>query len=976
MRHIDSKYWIILSILLLSIKAGYSNDPEIKKTGVPFIQHYSKRDYKAGTQNWTFVQANNGILYIGNNLGILKYDGTLWDIIPLPNHSVVRCLFQDNDGTIYAGGFNEFGYLKPDESGKLIYHSLNDNIPAEEPREFWRIARSGDFLYFQSYEALVVWNTKNNEWTYLEAENQFGFINEVDGKLILNDQGRGLVEISGIDLISCGGGDFFARNEVWKIIRLESKILVCTQNEGIFEFAQGCTKPWDTEINIQMIENRLFSVEVGDDHVFWGSILNGLYITDMEGRIIQNLNKERGLHNNTILSIFLDYESNIWLGLDNGIDLVDIYSPLSNLFVGADIGSGYSVAQFKDRIYLGTNQGLFWVSDYRKSFNSIGDSQIHSVHELSGQVWSLHVAGDYLLVGHNRGTFAIDGDIVEQIGNSRGGWNFEPVPNHPELILQGTYDGLQLFEITKNGITLSHIIDGYSESGKMLLFESEDRLWVGHGYKGIFRLDLNADFTSVNELKLFGESSGLGSNIFNELLTVTPEVLVCNEDGFFIFDEKSNDFIDADLWNENFPKYGRMTRLIRENDETYWFFQDRQAGKLRIFNDTLFVKDSRILSPLVESFSPSFENIFFMSDRDLIFGTNDGYVHLDPQIKLPNVPDLPIIFSLFVSLRSDSALHIYLQNLDQPDIKSEQHPLAQIPYRDNDIRVSFVAPSLMASDRIQYQYILDGQSLEWSHWAEQSFAEFTNMREGEYLLRVKARNAYGVLSSERSLFFHIKTPWYRSILAKISYFLLVILFIFLSWYLINKRLEREKRRAMILEKRKMLHKQLQLKRDSELAEKEIVKLRNDKLRADIRHKSKQLANQTMDVLQKNRFLTDIKLEMIELKKRAQSEEVKSSMRRMIRKIDRNIEDEDTLKVFETSFDQVHENFLRRLREAYPELTAKDLRLCAYLRLNLSSKEIAPLLNISIRGVEISRYRLRKKLNLHHEEHLADFILAF
>lgn len=174
----------------------------------------------------------------------------------------------------------------------------------------------------------------------------------------------------------------------------------------------------------------------------------------------------------------------------------------------------------------------------------------------------------------------------------------------------------------------------------------------------------------------------------------------------------------------------------------------------------------------------------------------------------------------------------------------------------------------------------------------------------------------------------------------------------------------------------MLHEQLQLKRDSELAEKEIVKLRNEKLKADIRNKSKQLANQTMDVLQKNRFLTDIKLEMIDLKKKAQSEEVRSSMRKMIRKIDRNIEDEHTHKIFETNFDQVHENFLARLQVAFPNLSAKDLRLCAYLRLNLSSKEIAPLLNISVRGVEISRYRLRKKLNLNHQQHLADFILGF
>jgi len=971
-----ARFGFLLMLSLFCLLSFGSESAEIKKIGIPFIHHYSKKDYRGGTQNWAFVQGENHILYVGNNLGVLKYDGNSWELIPLPNQSVVRSLFQDDDGTIYAGGFNEFGYLKPDENGKLEYNSLNENIPGKEPREFWRIVRSGDFLYFQTYDALVAWNTKINEWTYIEAKIQFGFINEIDGKLLMNDLGRGIVEISGLNLITYPGGDYFAQYEVWKIINPENKVLVCTQNDGIFEMIGGRVKPWDTEINELMKENRLFSVEVGKDYIFWGSILSGLYISDKQGRVIQNLNKNRGLQNNTILSVFLDYESNLWLGLDNGIDRVNVHSPLSNLFTGADIGSGYAAAYFQGRIYLGTNQGLYWTPDYRENIGSIDGSQINSIHELAGQVWSLRIAGDYLLVGHNRGTFALKGNTVEQIGNSRGGWNFEPVPNHPELILQGTYDGLQVFEMTSDGPKLSHEINGYNESGKMVLFENENTIWIGHGYKGIFRLKLNADYTGIDEIKLFAENSGLGSKIFNELLAVHPEVLVCNEDGFFTFDDDSDDFISAELWNAHFWENGRMTRLIEEDDETFWYFQNGQAGKLRAFNDTLFVKDSRILSPLAESFSPSFENIFFLSERDLIFGTNDGFVHLDPYLNLPEIPEYPVLFSSFVSLRSDSAFQIYLQYFNELGIKSETHPLGEIPYRDNDLRVSFVAPYLMATDRIEYQYLLEGQSFEWSSWSTQNFAEFTNLREGEYLLRVKARNAYGVLSSEKQLFFHIKTPWYRSIFAYLAYLIIAVLIISLSLYFINKRLEREKRRAMILEKRKMLHKQLELKRDSELAEKEIVKLRNDKLRADIRHKSKQLANQTMDVLQKNRFLTDIKLEMVELKKRAQSEEVKSSMRRMIRKIDRNIEDEDTQKVFETNFDQVHENFLRRLREVFPELTAKDLRLCAYLRLNLSSKEIAPLLNISIRGVEISRYRLRKKLNLDHKEHLAEFILGF
>ncbi len=968
----------IVFILMLCFNgaAGFAEDLKIKIVGDPFINHFSKTDYDGGTQNWAFVQGSNHILYVGNNNGILIFDGSTWDQIILPNQSVVRSLFQDKDGTIYAGGFNEFGYLKPNSTGKLDYFSLTSYTENTEFREFWSIGRSGKFLYFQTYDALVVWNTEQDEWSMIDADIQFGFLHELNDSLLLNETGKGLMMIDGLELKPMPGGEFFSHLEIWNLISLDGQMLACTQNDGIFEITGNQVLPWDTEIDRELIKNRLYSVEIAKDYLFWGSILNGLYITDKNGRILQNLNKTRGISNNTVLSLFLDCESNLWLGLDNGIDQIPIHSPASSLLSGVDIGSGYSSVYFEDRIFLGTNQGLYSIPDFRIFSGLIDESSIISINELAGQVWSLHVAGDYLLVGHNFGTFSVRGGNVKKISETRGGWNFEPVPGHPNLILQGTYDGLQLFEVGTGEPRLLWDIQGFNESARTILFEDEHNVWVGHGYQGIYRLTLNEEYSEVVAIRLFDESSNLGSKFFNELLSVDEEILVCNNQGFYIFNHELDDFETAKLWNKNFLEYGRMTRLIHESDELYWYFQEEQAGKLRIFNDTLFVKDTRILTAVDQSFNPSFENIFFLTDRDLIFGTNEGFVHLDPLQKLPEVPEYPVLFSLFSSLRSDDATKVFLEYYDDLGIKDPIHPLNEIPYRDNDIRISFVAPFLMASGRIEYQYLLEGLTVNWSTWTENGFAEFTNLREGDYLLKVRARNAFGMLSAEEHLYFRIKTPWYRSLLAYLSYFILLGLVISLSWYSISKRLEREKRRTSILEKRRMLHEQLQLKRDSELAEKEIVKLRNEKLKADIRNKSKQLANQTMDVLQKNRFLTDIKLEMIDLKKKAQSEEVRSSMRKMIRKIDRNIEDEHTHKIFETNFDQVHENFLARLQVAFPNLSAKDLRLCAYLRLNLSSKEIAPLLNISVRGVEISRYRLRKKLNLNHQQHLADFILGF
>jgi len=83
-------------------------------------------------------------------------------------------------------------------------------------------------------------------------------------------------------------------------------------------------------------------------------------------------------------------------------------------------------------------------------------------------------------------------------------------------------------------------------------------------------------------------------------------------------------------------------------------------------------------------------------------------------------------------------------------------------------------------------------------------------------------------------------------------------------------------------------------------------------------------------------------------------------------------DEDWNK-FSLHFDKVHQDFIKKLKIKFPELSTKDHKLCAFLKMNLSTKEISPLLNISIRGVEISRYRLRKKLELERSVDLNIFL---
>ncbi|MFO7616499.1 MAG: hypothetical protein R6V75_04540, partial [Bacteroidales bacterium] len=351
--------WLMAGLMLLIF---WPASAQVKDKGIPYVNHYPKQVYGGGTQNWDFVQTDDRILFVANNQGVLKYNGLVWEKIPMPNRSVVRSLFKSNDGTVYVGAFNEIGYLGISATGRLEYRSLADSVPgAGKAGEFWSISSRGDYLYFQSYEALVVHNRASGSWRIIKADDQIGFLNRAGEELYLNIRNRGLMKLDGEEMIPVRGGEFFGTHEVWQVAMVNGNLLVGTQNQGVFVVENAGVRRWEAEVNGSLLRNKLFSFAQSEENLFWGTIQDGLFVTDKEGNIITHINKNNGLSNNTVLSLLIDAEANLWMGLDNGIDQVLIHSPLSYLLTSGDIGAGYAAEFFEGRIFLGTNQGLFMV---------------------------------------------------------------------------------------------------------------------------------------------------------------------------------------------------------------------------------------------------------------------------------------------------------------------------------------------------------------------------------------------------------------------------------------------------------------------------------------------------------------------------------------------------------------------------------------------------------------------------------------
>ena len=294
----------------------------------------------------------------------------------------------------------------------------------------------------------------------------------------------------------------------------------------------------------------------------------------------------------------------------------------------------------------------------------------------------------------------------------------------------------------------------------------------------------------------------------------------------------------------------------------------------------------------------------------------------------------------------------------------------RIPYSQNDIRISYSLPYYRQA-KIKFQYYLDGYSHGWSDWTAQSQREFTNLSQGSYKFSVRAKINDENVSPVTVFNFTVLSPWYSSTTAWVIYFILVMVavYAFRHFYQLNLK----KHQAEIQEK--LQHEQNEfLKQKAAANEQQIVKIKNEQLQADLAGKSRELANSAMNLVYKNELLQKISEELAHLKDNTGKHLAEDQLRRIQKVINEGMNDERDWNIFERSFNEAHENFFKKLKAGHPDLVPNDLKLCAYLRMNMSSKEMASLLNISLRGVEIRRYRLRKKLNLEHDKNLTEFLI--
>ncbi|MFA5329890.1 MAG: regulator [Prolixibacteraceae bacterium] len=907
-----------------------------------YIKNYTKQEYQAASQNWSVAQDAKGYLYFANNIGLLEFDGISWTLYPAPEGAIIRAVAVDKNNRVYSAGYRELGFWERNALGRLEYHSLKKEVESNftSNEEFWNVIASGQEVYFQSFSKVYIY--ANQEFKIVKPDGFVNSISEVGGQIFVNIMNKGIYEIINGQLNPFLVTGFFNNKEIRFILSLpDSRLLIGTANNGIMVYDRKTLSVWNPEFQEYFIRNVInHGCLSSDGKIIIGTILDGISVFDETGRLLYNFDKETGLQNNTVLGVISDNNQNIWVSLDKGIDFISFKpDPSFTIYERKELGAVYTAAIYRNKIYLGTNQGLYY-----RSFPST-DEAFKLVPETQGQIWDCKVIDDRLFVNHNKGTFEIHDDQVKQISTISGGFSIIENPMKPSSLVQSTYSNLIFYKKENNDWKIDKVVYQFNNLIRYVEADHFGNYWASHMYRGIFRLKLDNNDSLIYNHYYGKDVFGQDNNI--HVFKVENRIVYTTGKQLYTFDDLNDTIIPYEYLNEKLGSFCKATRIVAGSDQQYWFITDQSYG-LFSFRNQEIKKIKEYPSGLFNNqLIIGFENIVPIRHQKAILCLEDGYAVLNADTLSP----ASLISEQKPELRRIS---ISGNNGEVSDLPLGDHEVS-LRFNRNDLHLRFSFP-FFGGNIIKYQSFIEGLDQQWSEPLDKPIFSFKRIPVGQYKIRVKAVNTWGESSHEFDMNLIILPPWYLSFRAYVVYFLLALVGLFIFRIRIIARIRKKE------------------SREREEKERELIQLRNEKLQAELSFKSTELANSTMAIIKKNEFLMNVKEMLNNQKIQLGSRYPDKYYDTLVKKIDDNIASQDEWKVFEANFERAHEQFMKTLKDNYTDLTPSDLRLCAFLRMNLASKEIAPLMGISVRGVENHRYRLRKKLDLDADGNLTDFII--
>ena len=560
----------------------------------PLLRNFSPQDYQAGSQNWCINISGDYRIVAGNNWGMLVFDSRAWHIYRLPNYTTTYSLLCDDEShCIWAGGSNEFGFFAYDESHhQLTYQSLLGTLKTkEEIAEVWRIAKLGKTVVFQTRNSLLCYDGKST--VVVKSQELIDCAAQVANDLIVATK-EGLEKLSGRRLISLPGTDHLKGKTVRAILPYRPLgMLIVTESDGVYTYDGMQAQPLPLDITPFLRENQVFCADVKDDVIAFGTVRCGVVTKNMTTGATSYANRASGLRNNTVLGLRFDALGNLWLGLDQGMAYVMMGGGYSNLLSDSfPIGTGYASLVHGNQLFLGTNQGVYYIPyPVPNGPDAVCPTALPG---LEGQAWCLtHIDGN-VLCGSDHGAYLLHGSYPVKIPQAEGTWKFLPLARHPGLVLACDYKSLYLLD--RNTFAWKGRVEGFNETSGMFYEDPDDgTIWLCHWQQGVFHLWLNDEGTRVVKQEHYDATHGLPVTEGNLLCQIKDKLYISSPDGFRTYNHRSGKLEMDSAMTRLFNTYDQALNLYETPSGFIWGYKPHFLGlasaqKGKLASDTLSYK--------------------------------------------------------------------------------------------------------------------------------------------------------------------------------------------------------------------------------------------------------------------------------------------------------------------------------------------------------------------------------------------------
>ncbi len=920
------KYYLLsFKLILLS----YIFCPLIVEAQVAtHITNFNHKAYIGGVQNWGTAISPEQVLYVGNNNGLLRYNGNDWSLFEPGERATIRAVHVV-ENRIYTAGDNNIGYWEQNSNGKITYTSLlpQVNQMGITGDTFWSIGSLGKNIYFQAFGNIVIYDGQKMD--YLVKQDFYSLLFQTDGKLFTQKFGNSLQQISGNKLIPFCNDPLFIKEEVKFIYQLTAnRYLVGFSNGELYTLENNVLKLFYKLVNENSIPVRIDCGKIWKDEMLAvGTIGDGLYLIRLNDLKQTHINSPQ-LQDLNIHSLCFVDENFLWLSLDNGISSV-ILDPKMYLWKSyTEIGTFFDAAYFNGRTYIASNQGMYsYEEGGRKIQTSIFPLQFCNLK-------------NELLCGTTSTLYKMTAQqpSFQKFCDVNGVEQFEYIADKGnEYIFLRAYSGISLLHYKDNTWKYLSMLVG-TVNYRYIMPENLYTVWALHPEKGIFRLRINDKLDQIIGSDNFTEIDEFSNYSNINIIKIEGRVLFATPKGIYLFDvtEKkfkrqenlSNQIMYLDKLQSIRPAYGNNVWVAANNELFLYHITDLSAElvmNLPFVHNEFTLYDKHL-------------NLRSVNDSIAFVSTCEGTVIIDNgKISRNKSQKHSLRVETFYYTNKNNGI-TYL-DFHQPNI--------DLPNTATNITIKVTTGLLEYPASISYR--LPGVSEEWSEWQTSGIIHFTNLPSGTYKLEIRDsdRNAMTI-----SLL--VAPPIYKRTWMILIYILVLVIITIILATVFSER------------KRKIL----QRKYTEELKKQEF-----EQLQEKVVSQENELKNRMRFLSHKQELLDTISSEIETQKKELGDRYPNKLYLRLMNIIQEGKTEKDKFLSFENYFVEVHHDFMLRMKKTHPSLSASELKFCCLLRANLSTKEISVIMGIAIRSVELRKHRLKQRLGLGSEDSLTSYILS-